>query len=712
MTAQEKVAAAAAAASVQKTAATAAAPAAGNTNPAVVKSAFAAPPKAAGAASPKHFTARRSLSPGSPGAATFAAVVAGTPNCSPTLSPAHSAGHSEDQDVTMVNVEGEDAYDPLCEYKRYHADDHPYLGPEIKAYDAFRRSGASRAAIATRAASLEAAYDQVNLEEGRHAFEVSSQPFPEELLRPGLAASRHAPRAADEAAIQREVDEIVAKELAEIRRKEAEVLRRAESAERTAEAAERANADRAAETAAQQARAARLKAVLSDRRAQSAERTAMLERLRAAEARHKAAVAKYDAACKAAAEDSSASESGRIHPDRLRAHREHRRALPAANAASAATRTRASPQVQAPVVLGGKFSLSAFKSGDLKKWLQSFFLEAAQRSFRGPALQTQLSQLLPESLRDAAYVDLRTCEPLDPEACGFEQAVTDSILVSHGGTPTGELPEVYMQRLQARVWKKQTETIDQYLLAMARAFTLYCEASAMDAEGRRSYERLFLVPQILRTVPAAVRTVFQPHKQYSFAEARPLLLQRVYELALMKDACVRGAKVTGLVTNDDPPPPSSSHSSANADTAKRKIDAPCEHERGPRGCTRKRCPFEHIIEETRGTGLQFRRKLERYLGTKLPREDSPPPAAKRGKKDHKGAKRDWRRHSPPDKSSPRSSPDAKSRRDYRTPRQDRTDRRGRTDSRPSRQDRDQRSRSESRQSADRSDRRSTEPRSP
>jgi hypothetical protein len=44
-----------------------------------------------------------------------------------------------------------------------------------------------------------------------------------------------------------------------------------------------------------------------------------------------------------------------------------------------------------PIVIGGKFILKAFRTGDLKKWLCSFFLEAKQRGFKGTVLQTQLA---------------------------------------------------------------------------------------------------------------------------------------------------------------------------------------------------------------------------------------------------------------------------------------------------------------------------------
>ena len=136
------------------------------------------------------------------------------------------------------------------------------------------------------------------------------------------------------------------------------------------------------------------------------------------------------------------------------------------------------------------------------------------------------------------------------------------------------------------------ETIDQFLLDMASTFGLYCEAAGIEGDGRDNYEKAVLVPQILRRVPAPVRSVCQPHKQYTFAEVRPMLMTKIYELAMCGDASIRGAKVTGLDTTNNALLVSRSSRPflPSAPAVKRDREEMCNHESGPRGCTRRACP--------------------------------------------------------------------------------------------------------------------------
>ena len=299
-----------------------------------------------------------------------------------------------------------------------------------------------------------------------------------------------------------------------------------------------------------------------------------------------------------------------------------------------------------------------------EKWLSSFFLEATQRGFKRPALQMQLSQLLPVSLRTAVTVDAQTAKPFRPEEPTYQAAVTDSILVAHGGTPAGSLPEVYMQQLTHRRWRMKEETLDLFMLEMANIFALFCEAKAMDDQGREAYEKLCLVPQILRKVPATVRSVCRPHQEYSYAEIRPLLLDKVFELATCGDASIRGAKVTGLEANNHPVTLTSLSLSSSANAGKRTRELNCEFELGPRGCARRACPYEHVLEATRGTGLRHRQELNEFLGLSLDQDS--PPAAKRVRRDQRE-----RRRQRTSSSSPSLSPER--RRENRRP--DRPDRR-------------------------------------
>ncbi|KAG5456334.1 MAG: hypothetical protein BJ554DRAFT_3956, partial [Olpidium bornovanus] len=103
-----------------------------------------------------------------------------------------------------------------------------------------------------------------------------------------------------------------------------------------------------------------------------------------------------------------------------------------------------------PVIITGKLILTPIKGGDLKGFLEAYFLEATQRDHRGRALQLQLEQLLPEKLRKAVSTHARTAEELDPEDGAFQQNVTESLLTSFGGTSTGNPADMYLRTLSTR----------------------------------------------------------------------------------------------------------------------------------------------------------------------------------------------------------------------------------------------------------------------
>ena len=163
-----------------------------------------------------------------------------------------------------------------------------------------------------------------------------------------------------------------------------------------------------------------------------------------------------------------------------------------------------------------------------------------------------------------------------------------------------------------------------------------------------------------------------------------MLMTKIYELAMCGDASIRGAKVTGLDTTNNALLVSRSSRPflPSAPTVKRDREEMCNHESGPRGCTRRACPYEHVLEETRGTGLRHRRALNQFLGFTLPQEAASGVDAKR------------QRTSP--------SPNSRQARSPQRRRDDRPDRR-----RDDRQDRRQDRRPDQRRGRD--DRRSFQP---
>ena len=264
-----------------------------------------------------------------------------------------------------------------------------------------------------------------------------------------------------------------------------------------------------------------------------------------------------------------------------------------------------------PVIITGKLTLTPFKGGDLKGFLEAYFLEATQRGHRGRALQLQLEQLLPEKLRKAVSTHARTAEELDPEDGAFQQNVTESLLTSFGGTSTGNPADMYLRTLSTRRWQMRQERIDEFALDMAHTYRQYGMAKGWDVAERRRNEPVMLIPQIVKNLPAKVRSVLQSHVEYSYAEARELLIQRVEQLRVENDPAVRDALVAG--TNDDPADRSRTGDKRERAEKADRADELCPFELEERGCCRKNCVYMHRAEGGAGAGLRKYKAAKRAV---------------------------------------------------------------------------------------------------
>ncbi|KAG5457696.1 MAG: hypothetical protein BJ554DRAFT_2225 [Olpidium bornovanus] len=106
---------------------------------------------------------------------------------------------------------------------------------------------------------------------------------------------------------------------------------------------------------------------------------------------------------------------------------------------------------------------------------------------------------------------------------------------------------MYLQTLSTR---RRQERIDEFALDMAHTYRQYGMAKGWDVAERRRNKLVMLIPQIVKNLPVKVWSVLQSHVEYSYAEARELLIQRVEQLRVENDPTVRDALVAGA--NDDP----------------------------------------------------------------------------------------------------------------------------------------------------------------
>jgi hypothetical protein len=314
---------------------------------------------------------------------------------------------------------------------------------------------------------------------------------------------------------------------------------------------------------------------------------------------------------------------------------------PAAGPAQAQTGTAAvrAPQPivqQAPIVVGGRLNISAFRGGDLRTWMRAFFPEARNRGYTGEALQTQLMQLLPREYHSAAKTHARRGVRMDPAEDTYEASVTESLLMRFGGTTTGDQPTYYRALFEKRRWDMKTERVDAFLCDMADLFADYCTEAAMQPDEVERNHASVLVPTILKSLPAKVKSIFDPQRPPTYEVLREQLIRRVDQLVMEGDVALKGA-----LTNAAHAPANSIASASNS--GKRRADGKddatvkkirngaelCPWEQGLKGCIKAECPYPHLLEETRGTGLQFRALLNQQLGTQLPQ--AAPPTRGRGR---------------------------------------------------------------------------------
>ncbi|KAG5461950.1 MAG: hypothetical protein BJ554DRAFT_5782, partial [Olpidium bornovanus] len=152
-----------------------------------------------------------------------------------------------------------------------------------------------------------------------------------------------------------------------------------------------------------------------------------------------------------------------------------------------------------PGIITGKLTLTLIKGGDLKEFLETYFLEATQRGHQGRPLQLQLEQFLPEKLRKAVATHARTAGELDPEDGAFQQNVTEILLTSFNGTSTGNPADMYLRTFSTRRWQMRQERIEEFALDMVHTYCQYSMAKGWDvAESRRNEllacARLLLMP--------------------------------------------------------------------------------------------------------------------------------------------------------------------------------------------------------------------------
>jgi hypothetical protein len=192
----------------------------------------------------------------------------------------------------------------------------------------------------------------------------------------------------------------------------------------------------------------------------------------------------------------------------------------------------------------------------------------------------------------------------------------------------------------------KTERVDAFLCDMADLFADYCMEAAMQPDEVERNHASVLVPTILKSLPAKVKSIFDPQRPPTYEVLREQLIRRVDQLVMEGDAALKGA-----LTNTDNPSATSAASSSNA--GKRRADGKdeatakkirngaelCPWEQGLKGCIKAECPYPHLLEETRATGLQFRALLNQQLGTQLPQ--AAPPARGRGRGAPRGCGRGY-----------------------------------------------------------------------
>jgi hypothetical protein len=267
----------------------------------------------------------------------------------------------------MVDASLLEGYDPLAADTRKYAEEHPHLAAALQSYNRLRAAQVAQASIDGATANLQAFAAEYREVEGHVPPQASRQgtPAPSCPASPhhstpllsafqGLAASCHAP-SAPSAQSQQKAQATVDAEIEELRRPRDQFNRRIALAECAAAAVAQERAERAAAAAAEQAHLAEFQAALDAARARSQERQALLNELKEQKHRHKQLLVTAAQIRRAMSQEFDASSvssaAASVAP-----------AKPVMPVMRAAPATK--PMPQAPIVLGGKFILNAFKAGD------------------------------------------------------------------------------------------------------------------------------------------------------------------------------------------------------------------------------------------------------------------------------------------------------------------------------------------------------------
>ena len=296
----------------------------------------------------------------------------------------------------------------------------------------------------------------------------------------------------------------------------------------------------------------------------------------------------------------------------------------AAHQASATDRSLAASRhaPQPSVIVTGKLDTPVWAEGmDMVKHIRSFMRECAMKNIGGEYLQQQLERRLPAGIRYAVWQDAETGVVFQPDDTpDLAERIQRSVITAHGGTTTGSAASQYLRDLQTATWNKSAERIDQYIGRHMRTYNLLCQAKGWDAEMCRDQEWHLCVHNMIQNLDASITQDFQPEQEYTFAQARAMLIARVNSLAHVGDAVLQGAQLAGKANTNRPSPSSSSSVSitaqstgATAGSRKRKApvapsaggpaagptslrsntETPCRYEKKAGGCRWVKCPYRH-----------------------------------------------------------------------------------------------------------------------
>jgi hypothetical protein len=116
-------------------------------------------------------------------------------------------------------------------------------------------------------------------------------------------------------------------------------------------------------------------------------------------------------------------------------------------------------------------------------------------------------------------------------------------LCAYGGTATGNATAQYRRDLATARWNRYDERIDEYIGRHRRTYVLYATASSWTTDEFAANDWCDCVQPMIANLDPLVTVEFDLELQYSYADARAILIKRIKQLAALGDPYMKGVRV-------------------------------------------------------------------------------------------------------------------------------------------------------------------------